>query len=395
MEGLTRTFAEHEIDPAVIYLYSVLPYIESDDASEKDFLHGGQFTDFRDEEEVELGRDPYYISPEDPGFDDEDGPYMRPWVTPLSRLGNHGSVIIYDAMEHKIWILDQIDWWTTDPALEGVPRAVSTSRNRNNFDHVPSRPAFEVLEDIRRWYHTLEVLPGQGELSYLEWNDPEMNLASIYRKNGWPDNFDGDGFLVDQARKYCTLRARYFAEEPLRIRENFLKSFKSCEEERIRLRDRVAAAQSADDLWLAQFQLSVQEISIVDQAEGVAQVQQDCERLCPNGECQQEEDLPLWELEMIKLEYGTEPSNDIHRRAYEASLADAERLRPGETLASVTAHGLHYRSPITDDWVSQIRMKRLVHAREFLLKIPETAVKAREFVQAEIRKFEGVLASST
>lgn len=171
------------------------------------------------------GRDPFYAMPAGDDYDAENGPYIRPWMTPLSRLGNHQSVIIYDARRHRIWIIDQQWWKSTEPALVDGPvihsddsdeekKPNKESKNSMSIEPIPSRRAGDVLRDIVRWYRSLDEIPG-GEHCGGEWSRYDMPLKELYRQYGWPGNFDGDGFQVAQARAHCASSAKDAAEEPL------------------------------------------------------------------------------------------------------------------------------------------------------------------------------------
>lgn len=116
--GILATYKKIKLDPAIIYLYSIMPYIDETEAEGADFFQGGQLFNQLSGRDVERGRDPRYVSPPvDDDFEAEGGAYMYPWYTPLSQCGNHSSIIIYDAREHRIWIVDQIENSTTDPAI--------------------------------------------------------------------------------------------------------------------------------------------------------------------------------------------------------------------------------------------------------------------------------------
>ena len=85
----------------VISLLQRLPYVadtESFDHGGEDsvFFHsGGVFLDYRDHQDLEQSRDPLWIAPdESKDWGEEDGPYMRPWYTPLNALGNHHAMMI-------------------------------------------------------------------------------------------------------------------------------------------------------------------------------------------------------------------------------------------------------------------------------------------------------------
>ncbi|KAE8168559.1 hypothetical protein BDV40DRAFT_307227 [Aspergillus tamarii] len=213
INNVRELYKKLDLDPSIIYLYRILPYIDISLAGQTDFFQGSIFADYRQPEDIEQGRDPFHIMPGDDGYEDEDGPYMRPWVTALSIIGNHQSVIVYDARRHRIWIIDQESWDTTDPAIRGNPYRVDgeeyecgeRSDNENSFQHIPSRPAGDVLRDIIRWYRSLEILPGGGENSGQEWDSDELPLRELYFKHGWPDNFNGEAFRVDQLRHAASI----------------------------------------------------------------------------------------------------------------------------------------------------------------------------------------------
>lgn len=97
--------AELELDPLVVHLHQILPYVNKGETDSPDFIFGGEFADFRDPIDVSQSRDPFYrILADDRGkgrWDEDGGEYIRPWVTPLSRMGNHQAVMIYDARQSQ------------------------------------------------------------------------------------------------------------------------------------------------------------------------------------------------------------------------------------------------------------------------------------------------------
>ncbi|BDD60267.1 hypothetical protein MPDQ_006184 [Monascus purpureus] len=425
-------YRDYNLDPSVMYLYRILPYINTKLAGNSDFFHGGEFADFRNADDVERGRDPFFASPEEEDFEDEDGPYMRPWVTPLSNLGNHQSIIIYDARKHRIWIIDQEGWLSTDPALKGAPEGKQTSKNRNSFEHIPSRPAGDVLRDIVRWYRELEELPGGGENSGLEWNDPDLDLKTLYHKHGWPDNFDGDGFLVDKARAYSARQAKYNAEEPLRVVKRLQDWSKYAHEEARTLRLSLATAENLDKEWQLRFKIWQAERREARNLQELEQARREADALCPEGQCQELADLPLWEFEQVQKEYGwkkdavqnyqnwvnesqdSDPElskdfqNDLHRaqkeaeiyrRACIASKADAERLCPGKTLKSATGKELLRPETTTESIQSKSKtikflQKELEDLQQWETQIPGGAVEAKKMVEEEIQQFKQSLRES-
>ncbi|RAH61462.1 hypothetical protein BO85DRAFT_475540 [Aspergillus piperis CBS 112811] len=213
-------YEKHGLDPAIIYLYSILPYVDSQIANTSLF-DGSSFMDFRDESCVEDGRDPLCPGPSE---EDGDGPYMRPWMTALSQMGSHTSVIIHDARKHRIWIPDPVENCSCDPALYDVPHEAPESEKRTNFEHLPSRPAGDVL-------------PGGSDDSCIEWDAGRLEVKGLYRMHGWPGNFDGDAFQVDQLR----------ALDMISVEESDRKI--------ARLQKSLAAAKSKDEEWVFRMEL--------------------------------------------------------------------------------------------------------------------------------------------
>lgn len=361
IEGLRGLDEELGLDPSIIYLYSILPYINTDEAGKLDFFHGGTFADFRNPDEVRQGRDEFFAEPEGDNFDDEGGPYMRPWFTPLSHLGNHQSVIIYDARKHRIWIIDQEGGDSTDLALKNVPGANTEPPNCNNrIECVASRPATDVLWDINRWFRTFEDFPGSnGDNLDAEWSPWDIDLKALYQKHGWPDHFDGDAFQVDQARAAAAIYAKGLAEGPLRELETFQRWESSVKEEIEKYRNDIRLAKTKEKGWDAKYEQTRKRKAVI--TEKKEEAQRGVDRFCPNGLCQKKEDLPLWEAEALREEYEwaqddlnkvtddpemarenhihfrhAEQAFKIHKKAYEDSKAEAELLCPGRTFESAT-----------------------------------------------------------
>ncbi|KAF2171306.1 hypothetical protein M409DRAFT_18419 [Zasmidium cellare ATCC 36951] len=114
---MQQQYKELDLDPAIIYLYSILPYIDSKAANADQFFQRSHFFNHMKPSENAQGRDPWFRDPlrgnPNVGFDDANGLYMRPWYTPLSSIWERSPVIIYDAREHRIWIANYET--STDP----------------------------------------------------------------------------------------------------------------------------------------------------------------------------------------------------------------------------------------------------------------------------------------
>lgn len=79
------------LEPQVQELLQSLPYVDGYN-NEGEFILGGSFADFRNSDVLIQSRDPGYADPEG-DFDDENGPYVKPWVLVLNECGNHGSIM--------------------------------------------------------------------------------------------------------------------------------------------------------------------------------------------------------------------------------------------------------------------------------------------------------------
>lgn len=229
VSALIPLYESLSIDPSIIYLYSILPYVAQHDV---DFFQGSDFIDFRDKRDVEEGRDP---NPSDYCGGDPAAALMRPWMTPLSRLRNHmDGLIVYDAKRHILGVFPDDGYANTERnRFEG--RVYSTwnengealyykykrggleeecgeeewdkyleelaaedddgdgdadetdsgygeeeeeeeeeeeddeDEQENYWDEMDARPAGNVLRDIIRWYHELVETPGGGENCGEEW----------------------------------------------------------------------------------------------------------------------------------------------------------------------------------------------------------------------------------
>ncbi|CAG9983014.1 unnamed protein product [Clonostachys byssicola] len=415
LSHVQETMSSYRIDPAIIHLYSILPYVE---CGETAFFQGGQFADFRRTSDVEQGRDPFYGDPRyEAGFEEEDGPYMRPWVTPLPLMGNHQSVIIYDVRRHRIWIIDQEGWSSSDPALEGAESMPPVSLNHNAFEHLPSRPAPDVLKDINKWYRQLTILPGGGDDTGSEWDHYDMDLPSIYRNNGWPDRFDGDAFEIEQARKSRAVWAKYVAEEPLRKLAALQSWMEGFPREVQRAKESALKATSQEEKEAARLSQWKSEHAQQRTVKQLAPAREMADTFCPGGVCQRAEDLPLWEFEMVQSEYeskqtrlreleeGGELSEKdhefrqaqrdaiIYKRAYDLSKAACEKL--SSDILEPHLALVWPREPDPNRIHDEINnMQQYVDdAREYLATVPGSAPNTRKTIELDIEHVEDMVVS--
>lgn len=439
IEALRPLYHSHGLDASIIYLYSILPYIDMAWAEEVDFFQGSDFADFRDEQNVEQGRNPMY--------DDEDEISMRPWMTPLSMMGNHRSVIIYDARKHCIGILDQESGGSSDHNIniyvtqeeeeeeeeedyEEDEEDKDSEEEEGLYDEMPSRPAGYVLRDIVQWYNELIELPGGGSNTMIEW-DAEITKP-LYLKHHWPDaDFDGDAFLVDKARAMATMEAKDTAEEPLRAVqhcEGYLR-FLNDESHSItveQMRDRLAAAQTDDEKWVVRGKLWQAQEDIKKTRQRLQNAEAAMDLL--GGVCQEPEELPLWEERQLRMELwdkqrslrriqqeaeeleASEPdkANGLESRlryaekqlvicekAYEASRLDAERLCPGRSFP--VGRGMKSTGSDLDDKLKSLTTsaeeshRDAISIKEWMAQLPDSANQERQAAQDKFNRIDGTI----
>ncbi|KFY41428.1 hypothetical protein V494_03006 [Pseudogymnoascus sp. VKM F-4513 (FW-928)] len=351
VDSLIPMYQSYDLDASIIYLYSILPYIEVPDGSRMDFFQGGAFADFRQKEDVERSRDPFYS--------DEEDEAMLPWMTPLSMLGNHRSVIIYSAKYHRIWILDHESGGSADHNInEGFLSAEEHERlqeerkkeeesnggvsedeedeedeeeeedeedeeddedgedededdedeDNSNWDKDSGRPAGKVLRDIVKWYHELIELPGDGDEAGPVW-DKDI-LLSLYPKHGWPSaDFDGDAFQIDQVRAAAVKEIKGDAQEQIyevhRCNMDVNDDTGYRNRQRADLLAKEAAATTDDELWIARWELWKWEQHSEYLIEKLKMAEEVLHRESPHGQCRNLDELPLWEERQLRMEYWT------------------------------------------------------------------------------------------
>ncbi|KAJ5982268.1 hypothetical protein N7451_012368 [Penicillium sp. IBT 35674x] len=180
-------YRKFNIDDSILYLYSIMPYIKSDQYRSPDFFHGSSFIDYRDIRVVERGRDPFYFK----GAENPEHGLMKPWMTPLSELGNHESCIIYCAKTHRIWIVDQECWDTTDPGLKkGWHQDDDDTKSDNEPDEVEIDESETDEEDSDYLGDRNSEYSSEEELEYLrEENDLMCDVKDLRsEEKEWEDH---------------------------------------------------------------------------------------------------------------------------------------------------------------------------------------------------------------
>ncbi|KAM7205872.1 hypothetical protein V8F33_000702 [Rhypophila sp. PSN 637] len=112
VSALLPLYQSLNLDPAVIYLYSILPYIDLEKLKtlwDPTFYNGSTFADFRNAEHVKDGRDPFQT-------DDDPWNKFRGWLTPLSLVGHlYSYALVYDARRNLIRMYSMTDLGNGDP----------------------------------------------------------------------------------------------------------------------------------------------------------------------------------------------------------------------------------------------------------------------------------------
>lgn len=197
--------------PQVIDLLQQLPYLDGYGGNEDEqWVYYGTFADFRDDSNLEQSRDPLFASPDQWSYYSENGPYMRPWHMALNQLGNHGAVLLLDTWTNRILVEDQECGCSMDPWLSQYDYEETWSKNRNTWEHLPSRHAPDVLRDFMSKFRKLEWLPGVSE-----WAFEYEAVKQLYITHGWPDTFNLTAFKVAKEHLDEDLDAQRRLEEPV------------------------------------------------------------------------------------------------------------------------------------------------------------------------------------
>ncbi|KAH6688886.1 hypothetical protein F5X68DRAFT_274942 [Plectosphaerella plurivora] len=444
---------ELALDPSIIYLYSILPYVDASGTCELDFFQGGSFIDYRSAGGIYDARDPFFRG------DDRPEGLMRPWMTPLSCLGNHQTVIIYDARKHEIGMVDQESMGTTDHNIYDGFRPVTGQQREliidngggedeqmtdeeededeeddddeeededeeeNIWDEMTSRHARDVLCDMVSWYNTLTETPG-GPHSGIKW-EPRLT-TSLYTKHGWPDvDFDGDAFLVSQARAAAVDRVKYETEKPLRDVEQAKSVVQYGNTDTPILREAVAKAENIDDEWLARWNVwrsdYIRQIAVQDLEEAETRAQ----RLCPDGRCFKANELTTGELERLRSELADEQDKmmrlreevekasgrssapapllvrlswaekrtAVYQQACDACEAEVATLPPQVRDKSQGRRPGNNGGSLAEWHTDRLRKaeRDLEAVQEWLLMVPENALKARDEARNWIERNEEVV----
>lgn len=309
---LLPLYESHGLAPAVIYLYSILPYVRRG----KTFFQGGEFADFRNEDHVERGRDPLCNWPEgdDPNIasryqdvesDDEDEDGDEEGVnadddsTGVENANDDGSGD--EGVEE-----DEEEGYDDDDADSGVSdmeEEDGDDEDEDDDDEVDNgvveedgtiaqydaRSAAAVLRDINRWYRNHET-PFLSRDEDGAWRDKDEDghhdvpLAELYKQHGWPDDFDGDAFEVALERRHASARVKSAAEWTESKVISLKSQLERLDQNMEPCRARVASAETPGEQWTARWELFCGERGREDLARRARGEEELCEREFPGGQ---------------------------------------------------------------------------------------------------------------
>lgn len=291
-----------------------------------------------------------------------------------------------------------------------------------HWDEMSSRPAGRVLRDIVRWYHELIETPGGGEQSAQSgggW-EPEI-LKPLYQKHGWPDSrFDGDAFLVDLARADASRTVEGQFTGKLRQLKTRLELDGPGGPRFARMKETEAAAETAEDLWVARWHLWRMELDARLNADALRRAEKRWEDARRGGLALKEvaaleESLDEWERRLgnaqrelrdveagnpkdvpgaqIRLQYA-EKQVGIFKKACEASRADADALLPEGTC---TPGPRALKISGYEEWLQQLdwdageNQRKIESIQEWISQLPGGIDRARKLAWDAIAQKEEAL----
>lgn len=315
-------------DPAVLRLMEMLPYVDSFEIEEPDWLFGGHFMDYRRYDHLQEGCDPLRAS----SYWD----YMTPHTLALTNWGTGGWnndntwVLLYDAERYAMRVYDGQLW-----ILRSRHSESGDERNGMNiFIEAPNSVWARIDDQKPEWFDPPTLLRrmigayqttawSPWEVSNREdgWGVDSSTIKDLSRKNGWPDNFDSDQFNVDLIR----FRARYklpqhgYASDaykritdlqgavgtpdshsPSDIPSGFIFHTKA---RLTRLEQQLAGATDEDEQWLLKWGVQRTKWDLERGEADLKEAKEVFQRLCPTDVCYKDKDSILWEFRALEKEF--------------------------------------------------------------------------------------------
>lgn len=137
-------------------------------------------------------------------------------------------------------------------------------------------------------------------------------VKPLYEKHGWlTGTFDGEGFLIDQARTFADIKITEFvkaAKLKLEQAERFLARHQDRKVKPLREELSAAEEKSQDDQWTIRAKLFEQEMV---QQRCISRVEDARNNIAAIGE-PKTEDLPLWQQDWLKFQVGLKKGDLRH-----------------------------------------------------------------------------------
>lgn len=282
-----------------------------------------------------------------------------------------------------------------------------------------------MLRDIKRWYVELERLPGGGENAPMTWQMtadkygywdsipahlavPERDdIKQLYRKHGWPDNFNAAEFNADWERLDARCSAVYGAEEPIRKVDEQRGVMEWAARHLDGLKNKVNDAKDLEAKYAAEWEVKKFEITRQAIARSHQAQKETLQKEFPDGGKLTYEVMLLEELEELegRLDRAARDVQDGQRRKEDMAPKEVKRLALREVqhtrvkaaydkclaevgqreLTRLPKHRREQQSLLHRQAIRrEARTYHIPAMQEYLDSLPADAIKARERVQSEI-----------
>lgn len=149
--------------------------------------------------------------------------------------------------------------------------------------------------------------------------------------------------------------------------------------------EKLAAAKSIDEEWVLRWEIWTDERAAQSPKEELKRAEQPID---PDAPCQKPGDLPLWELEQLRMGLGNKRTA-IYEKAYAASLADAQRLCSGRVpfplgpSKEIVRHDIRER---VEELTAKIEgmEQEAAEIRDWIAQLPDGATEAGKLAQKRI-----------
>ncbi|KAF1847873.1 uncharacterized protein K460DRAFT_352940 [Cucurbitaria berberidis CBS 394.84] len=313
-------------DPTVLRLMEILPYVDSSQIQEPDWLFGGHFMDYRRQDHLEEGCDPLRAS--------EYWDYMTPHTLALTNWGTGGWngdrtwVLMYDTIRHAIkvyegekWIAQTTDLELNDDDVSGISifgagiEADKSIWARNDYQWAEWFDASILLDRLKVAYQTAAWSPWETSHRETGWGVDSGAIINLLHKNGWPQSFNSDQFNVDFIRARNAPSRRGDAEDAFKRIEELQGTVQSdhspmdpgqivhTKARLAQLEDQVAKALDEDEKWLSKWRVQQKKWDLERDEADLEEAKQEVQRLCPGHVCYKDEDIILYEFRALEKEY--------------------------------------------------------------------------------------------